>query len=202
MNKMFHLLLCSYPESVNFDLSQPAFSINLPKQTTDRICETDCHLITDTNTEQKLGYLKYYRHICKNISNMTTEILHGTEKRLYDLVAPLVLNPFVIQQNRGIAFKTTRKHVWIVSVTDNEKCTGFLPIQLKHNRGEINNYYIQDRDEELLLSLLTDALEFAKEQNLNMLDIITQIEDYETIQKKGFSVAKQFVKCSRFRIKV
>jgi hypothetical protein len=133
---------------------------------------------------------------------MTTEILHGTEKRLYDLIAPLVLSPFVIQQNRGIAFKTSRKHVWILSVEENEKCTGFLPMQLKNNRGEINNYYIQDRNEELLSALLTDALAFAQTQNLKIIDIITQIEDYETIQKIGFVVEKQFVKCARFRMKI
>ncbi|MDR1526246.1 MAG: hypothetical protein LBS46_01075 [Dysgonamonadaceae bacterium] len=130
---------------------------------------------------------------------MEIEILQGTEKRLYDLIAPLVLNPIVIRQNGGVAFKTTRKHIWVVVISDDEKCTGFLPVQINNHIGKINNYYIKDRDGELLSSLLKRTLEYAKKQNMKAIDIITQIQDYETVQKHGFETETQFVNYTRFR---
>lgn len=130
---------------------------------------------------------------------MKIELVQGTEKRLYDLVAPLVLNPAIIRQNGGVAFKTTRKHVWVVAVEEEERCVGFLPVQLNNTVGKINNYYIKDRDEEIFLALLKKTLEYAKELHLKAIDIITQIEDYELIQKQDFEPATQFVKYTRFR---
>jgi hypothetical protein len=130
---------------------------------------------------------------------MEVEVLQGTAKRLYDLVAPLVLNPAVIRQNGGVAFKTSPKHVWLVSVLDNGRCAGFLPIQINNRVGKINNYYIKDRDEQLLSSLLGQVIEFAKQQNLKAIDIIAQIEDYKAVQQQGFAVETQFVRYTRFR---
>ncbi|MDR0541704.1 MAG: hypothetical protein LBH19_05770 [Dysgonamonadaceae bacterium] len=130
---------------------------------------------------------------------MVMEILYGTEKRLYDLIAPLVLNPAVIRQNRGFAFKTTPKHRWIVFIEEEDKCTGFLPIQIRNNVGKINNYYVKNQDEEIFSSLLKKALDYAKRQNFEALDIIAQIEDYKIVQKQGFTAETKFVNYTRFR---
>ena len=37
--------------------------------------------------------------------------LQGLDGRLFDLVAPLVMNPAVLRQNNNYPFKTTRNHV-------------------------------------------------------------------------------------------
>ncbi|MDR2683568.1 MAG: hypothetical protein LBB64_06850 [Dysgonamonadaceae bacterium] len=133
---------------------------------------------------------------------MKIELVQGTEKRLYDLVAPLVLNPAIIRQNGGVAFKTTRKHIWVVAVEEEDKCTGFLPVQINDHVGKVNNYYIKDREKEIFLALLEKTLEFAKELNLKAVDIITQIEDYDIVRQQGFTPETEFVKYTRFRKKL
>jgi hypothetical protein len=42
--------------------------------------------------------------------------LQGTEKRLYQLVAPLVMNPEVLKQNYNYPFRTSESFVWFVAV--------------------------------------------------------------------------------------
>lgn len=41
--------------------------------------------------------------------------LQGLDGRLFDLVAPLVMNPAVLRQNNNYPFKTTRNHVWYIA---------------------------------------------------------------------------------------
>jgi hypothetical protein len=153
----------------------------------------------DKIKKKKLAISNKIIIFAENISNMIMEILQGTEKRLYDLVAPLVLNPSVIRQNGGFAFKTTPKHTWIVSVAEDGNCVGFLPIQIKNNICKVNNYYIKNRNEDVFSSLLKKALEYAKKQKFEALDIIAQTEDYPTIQRHGLSPETKFVNYTRFR---
>jgi hypothetical protein len=130
---------------------------------------------------------------------MDIYVLHGTEKRLYDLIAPLVLSPAVLRQNRGVAFKTSSKHIWFVAVDGNQKCIGFLPVQFNNNIGKINNYYIKNRNEEIMTALLTQVLEYAKKFGYEAVDIIAQQEDYKTVQQLAFAEETQFVYYTRFR---
>ena len=41
--------------------------------------------------------------------------LQGTDKLLYELVAPLVMNPAILRQNNNYPFKTSRSHVWYIA---------------------------------------------------------------------------------------
>ena len=45
--------------------------------------------------------------------------LKGTEKRLYQLVAPLVMNPVVLKQNYNYPFRTSENFIWFVAVERN-----------------------------------------------------------------------------------
>ncbi len=124
---------------------------------------------------------------------MKIEILQGTSKRLYSLVAPLVMNPSVIRQNDGIAFKTSEKHTWIIA-TSNGKCIGFLPMKVKDGCVEVNNYYATKRNPEIMEYMIKAAV-----QHLGVdvkLMIITQKSDYEVLTQLGFSMMKKFVKCA------
>ena len=38
--------------------------------------------------------------------------LKGTDRRLYELVAPLVMNPDVLKQNYNYPFRTSEDFVW------------------------------------------------------------------------------------------
>ncbi|MDR2130858.1 MAG: hypothetical protein LBP56_06815 [Odoribacteraceae bacterium] len=128
---------------------------------------------------------------------MKVEILQGTEKRLYELVAPLVMNPKVLRQNDNVAFKTTEKHVWIVAI-DKKKCVGFLPVQQKKLFGEVNNYYIRGREKALFSHLLEQAERQVKEAGYDTIVVITQKADYEVMTNRKYNVEKAFVKYTRF----
>ncbi|MDR2130541.1 MAG: hypothetical protein LBP56_05160 [Odoribacteraceae bacterium] len=132
---------------------------------------------------------------------MKTEVLQGTEKRLYDLVAPLVMNPKVLRQNENVAFKTTEKHVWIVALDKNE-CVGFLPVQQKKLFGEVNNYYIRGREKAIFSRLLEQAERQVKEAGYDSIVVIAQKADYEVMTNSKYNVERAFVKYTRFIKKV
>ena len=46
--------------------------------------------------------------------------LQGTDKRLYELVAPLVMNPEILKQNYNYPFRTSEDFVWFVAVGKKE----------------------------------------------------------------------------------
>ena len=78
----------------------------------------------------------------------------GTDKKLYSLVAPLVMNAEVLKQNNGFPFKTSEEHTWYVAV-NGKKAVGFLPFVHKGGRRiYIDNYFIQSDDAVILDALL------------------------------------------------
>ena len=50
--------------------------------------------------------------------------LHGTDKKLYELVAPLVMSPEVLKQNYNYPFRTSEEYEWFVAL-DNKHVVGF-----------------------------------------------------------------------------
>lgn len=79
--------------------------------------------------------------------------LNGTEKRLYDIVAPLVMNPAVIRQNNGYPFKTSDKYVWYIAV-ENDAVAGFMPLKNSGTGYLIDNYYIRGDNAKTITMLL------------------------------------------------
>ena len=59
--------------------------------------------------------------------------LKGTEKRLYQLVAPLVMNPVVLKQNYNYPFRTSENFIWFIAV-EGKEIVGFIP--LEHKKSE------------------------------------------------------------------
>ena len=55
--------------------------------------------------------------ILMNSFKFTMEILclKGTDKRMYELVAPLIMNPAIIRQNNNYPFKTTDHYLWYIA---------------------------------------------------------------------------------------
>ncbi|MDR0836296.1 MAG: hypothetical protein LBN11_06955 [Tannerella sp.] len=133
---------------------------------------------------------------------MKTEILQGTEKRLYDIVGPLAMTQAVLRQNDNVAFKTSERHTYFIALDDDDACTGFISVQKKGNIGEINNYYIKDRDTDVMKALLKLAEKHAKKEELGALTIITQSKDYAVVEKLKYSPEKTFVKYTRFSKKL
>ena len=73
--------------------------------------------------------------------------LKGMEQQLYQLVAPLVMDPVVIRANNNYPFKTNDNYVWFIA-TEEDKVVGFLPLELrKSQKVIINNYYVVSDNE-------------------------------------------------------
>ena len=84
-------------------------------------------------------------------------IFGGTDRKLYELVAPLVMNPSVIKQNNNYPFKTDVKYIWHVAI-DGSEVLGFLPLKPLVNGYCIDNYYVKGDDKETLDSLLKSVV--------------------------------------------
>lgn len=113
--------------------------------------------------------------------------LHGTDKQLYKLVAPLVMDPEVLKMNNNYPFKTSDKFVWFVALSG-KKVVGFIPVEQRGNTAIINNYYIgKNQDEALTLILVDVVAAFAGEKTLIA---VVQIEHQEAFAKQDFAVEK------------
>ena len=83
--------------------------------------------------------------------------VNGTEKHLYELVAPLVMNPKVLNYNNDYPFKTGEKFIWFIALSD-EEVIGFMPMEERGKQWIINNYYINTEAEEKVFKALLKAI--------------------------------------------
>ena len=100
-------------------------------------------------------------HGCRGLPTDTEmEIirLDGTERRLYELVAPLAMDAAVIRWNNGYPFKTSGEHTWYVARRGRKVC-GFMPVRRSRGRALIDNYYAEGDDPSVLAALLAAAVE-------------------------------------------
>lgn len=79
--------------------------------------------------------------------------LEGLDTKLYDLLAPLVMNPAILRQNNNYPFKTTHRHVWYIAMSD-ETVVGFMPVKKTSEGNCIDNYYISGDDPSTIIQLL------------------------------------------------
>jgi hypothetical protein len=126
---------------------------------------------------------------------MNIEQLHGMEERLYQLVAPLVMDKKVLAQNGNVAFYTSNKHVWFVAVID-EKCIGFFPVKDRTHFLEVNNYYVNKRDQAVFKALLK-AVRFYAKQRKNDIRINMQNVDMLCLSDVSYDILKKFVNYTR-----
>ena len=54
---------------------------------------------------------------------MDIEKLHGTDPRLYQLVAPLVMSIPVLRYNNNYPFKTSEDFVWYIAIDNRDVIT-------------------------------------------------------------------------------
>ena len=84
-------------------------------------------------------------------------LLKGTEPRLYQLVAPLVMNSEILKYNNNYPFKTSDSFVWFVAVKE-ELVLGFVPVEIRGKHFVINNYYVDEKLEKKLFPQLLKAV--------------------------------------------
>ena len=125
--------------------------------------------------------------------------LQGTDKRLYELVAPLVMNPEILKQNYNYPFRTSEDFVWFVAV-DKKKVIGFIPVEEKKKEYVINNYYIESNNEDTLKLLLEKVI--SDTNTSKELTSVTFMEHSSLFKDLGFSEEKiwtRYVKMKKDR---
>ena len=125
--------------------------------------------------------------------------LQGTDKRLYELVAPLVMNPGILKQNYNYPFRTSEDFVWFVAV-DKKKVIGFIPVEEKKKEYVINNYYIESNNEDTLKLLLEKVI--SETNTSKELTSVTFMEHSSLFKDLGFSEEKiwtRYVKMKKDR---
>ncbi len=126
--------------------------------------------------------------------------LHGTDKKLYELVAPLVMSPEVLKQNYNYPFRTSEEYEWFVAL-DNKHVVGFVPVEHKKYECVINNYYIKERNVDTLKLLLEKVLE--KQGEESSLTAVSFVEDRDVFSELGFledKVWTRYVKMKKKQI--
>ena len=125
--------------------------------------------------------------------------LKGTDRRLYELVAPLVMNPDVLKQNYNYPFRTSEDFVWFVAV-EKRKVIGFIPVEEKKKEYVINNYYIESNNEDTLKLLLEKVI--SETNTSKELTSVTFMEHSSLFKDLGFSEEKiwtRYVKMKKDR---
>lgn len=125
--------------------------------------------------------------------------LKGEDKRLYSLVAHLVMNEDVISYNLNYPYKTSSGYMWFVAV-DNGITLGFMPVKLEEGKAKINNYYVVENDSIVFSALLKEIIKMLSPEF--EIESVTQIRHIPEFEKSGFAVAlywKRYVKMKVFR---
>ena len=117
--------------------------------------------------------------------------LQGTDPRLYQLVAPLVMNPAVIKQNLGFPFRTAENFVWYVLTGEEDHVLGFLPVEHRPMGLVVNNYYIdKEAGPDALRSLLTAFLD--NPYTRPPLYVLSLNNDVDVYAEFGFTTYKEW----------
>jgi hypothetical protein len=125
--------------------------------------------------------------------------LEGEDRRLYDLVAHLVMNEEVLSYNLNYPYKTSSDYLWFIAV-DEGNTLGFMPVKLEEGRAKINNYYVADDDRMVFSALLREITgTFLTDY---ILESVTQLRHIPDFERNGFSVTfywKRYAKMKTFR---
>ena len=118
--------------------------------------------------------------------------LNGTDKKLYALVAPLVMNPAVIRQNNNYPYKTSARYIGHIMV-EKDKVIGFIPLKPTLNGFCIDNYYYELDTPEIFEQLLDDILDAGYKE----LTATAHKCDVKAFTKRGFTLLTELSKYSK-----
>ncbi len=112
--------------------------------------------------------------------------LAGEDRRLYYLVAHLVMNERVLAYNLNYPFRTSPKYCWFVA-TENGETLGFVPVKLTGGEAKINNYYVADDNGRVFAALLKELASALSPDYA--IESVTQTKHIPFFEASGFSVA-------------
>lgn len=130
------------------------------------------------------------------VTQMEIIQLHGTDKKLYGWVAPLVMNPEVLKQNYNYPFRTSEQFEWFIAV-EKRRVVGFVPVECRRKEAVINNYYIKGRDADTLKLLLEKVVETLGEERA--LAAVAFQEDKAVFAGLGFVEEKAWTRYVRMK---
>jgi N-acetylglutamate synthase-like GNAT family acetyltransferase len=128
----------------------------------------------------------------------TIEILkiQGQDNILYQLVAPLIMNPDVLRYNNGYPFKTSENFQWYIAVSKSQNVLGFIPLEMRNKKKcIINNYFATDDCHDNILSLLLHEIicDFQHARNSSiLLTAIVQTQHQALFKTLGFKVIQHW----------
>ncbi|MDR0546935.1 MAG: GNAT family N-acetyltransferase [Dysgonamonadaceae bacterium] len=123
-------------------------------------------------------------------NNWTIIKVEGADKRLYNLIGPLVMNPEVLAANENYPFRNTDQHIWYIALRGKNHVSGFLSIA----GYTISNDYVNNNSE-LLEALLERVI--ADQPQGAVLRFIAHINELPLMEKMGFVVTKPGIKYFR-----
>lgn len=116
--------------------------------------------------------------------------LNGTDKQLYELVAPLVMDPKIIQYNQNYPFKTGEQFVWFIALSDDE-VIGFIPLEQRSQQWVINNYFVNPNQEiKGFRALLKAVCKFDRKKK--RLTAVVQFNHKTYFSEQGFEITKEW----------
>ncbi len=125
---------------------------------------------------------------------MEVIVLQGTENRLYELVARLVMDPDVLRQNNNYPFKTTPKYTWHVCI-ENDEVIGFMPVKPTSGGIYLDNYYIRDNNPDILSRLIDNILSVSDQT----VTILCRKKHTELLRQRGFVTCTIFAQYNKMQ---
>lgn len=122
--------------------------------------------------------------------------LGGVDQKLYELVAPLVMNPAIIRQNNNYPYKTTRSHIWYLA-SEREQIVGFMPVKTGITGALVDNYWLSGDNAQIADELLTHAVgDFG---GAGLLTALVHKRHIEVFEKHGFVTTKIWSKYDKMQ---
>lgn len=119
--------------------------------------------------------------------------LHGTEDKLYELVARLVMDPDIIRQNNNYPFKTSSQYRWHLCLSEGV-VVGFMPVKIGPGGLYIDNYYIKEDMREVLDALVTDILSTSSDK---VVTVLSHKRHTDMFSQHGFITRTVFAQYSK-----
>jgi hypothetical protein len=123
--------------------------------------------------------------------------LDGGDKRLYYLVAHLVMSEEVLVYNLNYPFKTSSKYLWFVAI-ENGETLGFMPVKLSEGEAKINNYYVADDDGAVFSALLKEVVRALSSDYA--VGAVVQTRHIPFFATCGFSVAFHWTRYAKMQL--
>ncbi|MDR0753886.1 MAG: GNAT family N-acetyltransferase [Prevotellaceae bacterium] len=127
---------------------------------------------------------------------MKTERLPGTDKRLYELVAPYAMNRKVIAEFDGYPILTGENYCWFIIFDDDGNLSGFSAIRQTQTDVEFTFDYVipEYRKNGIHKKLISERIKWCKKNGITHIKADCTNECLPHYLKSKFKIVKEFSK--------